>query len=105
MRLQWYVARIKAARKHKILVEKLLGKRPFERPRRRWEIIVKLILRDYEIMCTVVIWIRVGISEGFCEKSGESWDYLKSRGFIFQFWDWLLVPKRTITTEQPPLLA
>jgi hypothetical protein len=41
----------------RILVEKLESKRPFERPRRRWEDIIKMDLR--EIVYGGVEWIHL----------------------------------------------
>jgi hypothetical protein len=73
--------------KHSILVEKLQGKRSFRRPRHRWEIIVKWILRDYDMVWAVCVWINMRISAGSCEQYSGSSYYIKGWAFLIQFRD------------------
>ena len=59
-RLRWaeHVARMKESRNtYRVLVERLEGKKPLGRPRRRWEKNIKLDLR--EVDCDAVDWIRL----------------------------------------------
>ena len=46
---------------HKVLVGKPEGKRPLGRPRRRWGIILRWILRKWEgVVGTGWSWLRIG---------------------------------------------
>jgi hypothetical protein len=50
---------------YRVLVGKPEGKRPLERPRRRWEDIIKMDLQ--EVGCelwTGLIWLRIGTGGG-----------------------------------------
>ena len=50
---------------HKVLVGKPEGKRPFGKPRRRWEDNIKVVLQ--EVGCgawTELIWLRTGTGGG-----------------------------------------
>ena len=69
---------------HRVLVGKPQGKRPLERPRRRWEDNIKMDLQ--EVGCGG--WHRIGTRGGHFEcgnepsgsiKSGEFSDYLQNR--------------------------
>jgi hypothetical protein len=48
---------------YRILVGRLEGKRPLGRPRRRWEVNIKMDLKD-GMVWTGLMWLRVGTSEG-----------------------------------------
>jgi hypothetical protein len=65
----------------------LEGKRPFGRPTRRWEIIVKWVLRKHEMVRAIFIWIKIGTSRGSYEHNSESSDYEKDWAFLVQFRD------------------
>jgi hypothetical protein len=47
---------------YRILVEEPKGKRPLDRPRRRWDVNVKMNLRWNEVVYTGLIWLRAGRS-------------------------------------------
>jgi hypothetical protein len=50
---------------YRIFVGKSEGKRPLERPRRRWVDNIKWILERYDgVVWTGLIWLRIGTSEG-----------------------------------------
>ena len=50
---------------HKVLVGKPEGKRPLERPRRRWEDNIKMDFRKWEgIVGTGWSWLRIGTGGG-----------------------------------------
>ena len=50
---------------HKVLVGKPEGKRPLGRPRRRWGIILRWILRKWEgVVGTGWSWLRIGTGGG-----------------------------------------
>jgi hypothetical protein len=40
------------------------GKRPLEKPRRRWKIILKRISKKWDGAWTGLIWLRIGTGEG-----------------------------------------
>jgi hypothetical protein len=64
-RMRWagHVARIEEERKvYKVLVGKPEGKRPLERPRRRWEDRIRMDLR--EIGCGSIEWIQLAQDSG-----------------------------------------
>jgi hypothetical protein len=44
---------------YRVLFGRLGGKRPLGRPRRRWEVIIKMDLREIGIS-----WLRIGFSGG-----------------------------------------
>jgi hypothetical protein len=52
----------------RILVGKPEGKRPLGRPRPRW---IDNIKMGHGLVCTGSIWLRIGISRGFCEHGNE----------------------------------
>ena len=57
---------------HNVLVGKPEGKRPLERPRRRWVIILRWILRKWEgVVGTGWGWLRIGTVGGLCEYGDE----------------------------------
>jgi hypothetical protein len=50
---------------YRVLVGKRDGKRPFERPRRRWECNIKMYLQKRDVgVCTGSIWLRLGTGGG-----------------------------------------
>jgi hypothetical protein len=49
---------------YRILVVKPEGKRPLERPRRRWEDNIRMDLRYDGAIWTGLIWLRIGTSGG-----------------------------------------
>ena len=50
---------------HRILVGKPEGKRPHGRPRPRWEITIRYILRKWDVgVWTGLIWLRIGTGSG-----------------------------------------
>ena len=50
---------------HNVLVGKPEGKRPLGRPRHRWEVILKWILRKWErVVRTGWDWLRIGTGGG-----------------------------------------
>jgi hypothetical protein len=57
---------------YRVLVGKLEGKRPLERPRRRWVNNIKMDLREigWDGM-DWMIWFRIGTSGGLCEHGTE----------------------------------
>ena len=56
MRWTGHVARMEERRSvYRVLVGKLEGKRPLERPRRRWEDNIKMCL--WEVGCGGMVWI------------------------------------------------
>ena len=63
-RMRWagHVARMEEERGvHNILVGKPEGKRPLGRPRRRWRVILRWILRKWEgVVGTGWSWLRIG---------------------------------------------
>ena len=67
-RMRWagHVARMGQVRGvHRVLVGKPEGKRPLERPRSRWGIILRRILRKWEgVVWTSWIWLRIGRGGG-----------------------------------------
>ena len=85
MRWAGHVARMGEGRDvYRVLVGKPEGKRPLERPRRRWEDNIKMDLQ--EVGCGG--WHRIGTRGGHfecgnepsgCIKSGEFPDYLQNR--------------------------
>jgi hypothetical protein len=48
----------------RVLVEKAKGKRPLERPRRRWENGIKMDLRGSGGSWSGFVWLRIGIIGG-----------------------------------------
>jgi hypothetical protein len=56
---------------YRILVGKLEGKRPLERPRHRWMVNIKMNLREVAVAWTRLIWLRIGSSGGSCEHGNE----------------------------------
>jgi hypothetical protein len=67
-RMRWagHVARMGEERKvYKVLAGKPEGKRPLERPRRRWEDWIRMYLREIGWgMWSGFIWLRIGASGG-----------------------------------------
>jgi hypothetical protein len=52
---------------YRIWVGKLEGKRPVGRPRRRWEVNIRMDIRENGVLCTGLIWLRIGTKgEGCC---------------------------------------
>jgi hypothetical protein len=50
---------------HKVLVEKLEGRRPLGRPRHRWENNINMDLREMGWWaCTTSIWLKTGTGGG-----------------------------------------
>ena len=50
---------------HRVLVEKSEGKRPLERPRRRWEDKIKMDLQEVGgVLGTGWSWLRIGTGGG-----------------------------------------
>jgi hypothetical protein len=49
---------------YRVLVGKPKGKRPLERPRRRWEDGIKMDLREIGLGCVEWIHLRIGITGG-----------------------------------------
>jgi hypothetical protein len=49
---------------HRVLVEKLEGKRPLGRPRHRWEDNIKMDFRKWEGVETGWSWLRIGTGGG-----------------------------------------
>jgi len=50
---------------HRVLVGRPEGKRPLERPRRRWRIILRWIFRKWEgVVRTGWSWLRIGTAGG-----------------------------------------
>jgi hypothetical protein len=49
---------------YNILVRKLEGKRPLGRPRHRWEVNIRMDLREIGWVWTGFIWLRIGTSGG-----------------------------------------
>ena len=45
---------------HRVLVGKPEGKRPLERPRRRWEDNIKMDLQEVGVVGTGWSWLRIG---------------------------------------------
>jgi hypothetical protein len=67
MRMRWagHVARMGEERKvYKVLVGKPEGKRPLERPKRRWEDGIRMVIK--EIGLGVVDWIRLAQDRDRC---------------------------------------
>ena len=65
MRWTWHVARMGERRgEYRVLVGKPDGKRPFGRPRRRWENHIKMVLQ--EVDCQVVEWIELAWDKHRC---------------------------------------
>jgi hypothetical protein len=63
-RMRWarHVARKGEGRNvYRVLVGKPEGKRPHERPRRRWEGGIKMDLREIGGGCSEFTWFRIGI--------------------------------------------
>jgi len=51
---------------YRVFVGKPEGKRPFWRPRRRWKIIFKWILRKWDVrVWTGSSWLRIGTGGGY----------------------------------------
>jgi hypothetical protein len=68
---------------YSVLVEKPEGRRPFERPRRRWEDNIKMNLRDVRWRPrTGSIWLRIGTVVGSCECGNELSGSIKCREFL-----------------------
>jgi hypothetical protein len=66
-RLRWagHVARMGERRgAYRASVRKPEGRRPLERPRRRWEDIIKMDLREVGWGCRRLIWLRIGSGGG-----------------------------------------
>ena len=67
-RMRWagHVARmVKGRGVYRVLVGRPEGKRPLERPRRRWGIILRWIFKKWEgVGRTVWSWLRIGTSGG-----------------------------------------
>ena len=67
-RMRWagHVARMEEGRGvYRVLVEKLEGKRPLGRPRRRWEDNIKMIFRKCDVgVWTGWSWLRIGKGGG-----------------------------------------
>jgi hypothetical protein len=66
MRWAWHVARMgEKESAFRNLVGKPEGKRPLERPRRRWVNNIKMALREEDgVIWTALIWFRIGTSGG-----------------------------------------
>jgi hypothetical protein len=57
---------------YRLLVGKPEGKRPLGRPRRRWWIILRLILEKLAgVMWSGLVWLRIGTVESSCECGNE----------------------------------
>jgi hypothetical protein len=68
---------------YKILVGKPEWKRLFGRPRRRWENIIQIYLREIAVGVWVeFIWLRIGTVAGYCEYSNETLGSIKSGEFL-----------------------
>jgi hypothetical protein len=68
-RMRWvgHVARMGEGRGvYRVLVGRPEGKRPLERPRRRWENNIKMDLRERGID----VWLRIGLDGGSIKKAG-----------------------------------
>jgi hypothetical protein len=66
---------------YKILVGKPEGKRPFGRPRRRWENHIKTDHKDGVRVWTGCIWLMIPVA-GSCEQGNETSSSTKKDGKI-----------------------
>jgi hypothetical protein len=84
-RLRWvgHVASVGERRgAYRVLVGKRDGKRPLEKPRRRWEVNIKMDFR--EVGCEGIDWIDMAPDRqvaGCCECSNEGSDFIKCGEF------------------------
>jgi hypothetical protein len=64
---------------YNILVGKPQGKRPLRRPRPRWEDISEWLLgNEGRNVWTGCIWLRIGTSDGCCERGNEPLGSIKA---------------------------
>jgi hypothetical protein len=62
----------KKKKEYMIFVKHPEGKRPLERPRRRWEDNIRMNLREVGwVLWTGLIWLKIGTVEGPCEHGNK----------------------------------
>jgi hypothetical protein len=65
---------------YRILVERTDGKRPLGRPRRRWEITLNWIFKNWDALYLSVS--ELGEVSGVCQCGNEALGYIKCEKFL-----------------------
>jgi hypothetical protein len=83
MECVWHVIILREIRNaYTISVRKSEAKRPFRKPRRRWEYIIKTGLKYVAVISTGIIWQRLVTMTDFYGHDNEASDFLEGGKFL-----------------------